>query len=334
MNYPKAEIKPVPIKPHVVGKQLSDLSVVAYYPKYWDIKPDPTDEAFWSGDMLRALIPLLGNVTFAEVDSGIIEDNKGYFDPLDDVSFDIGWEVCARPKRKIAKWVFGMVSDFVGREDAMDKWMADGHLDAVFTLRCVSQRLREQCAKYKLPLYSFPYFVVGERPYNADKNIDAAMIGTRGKGYNWRQKMYPVLAKMSNAYEMLLHEAGGKNGRIPYTEYMETMGRIKYFFSGGVDDGDWDTAQIPAKHIEACAAGACLVSPTLPMMDSCGFIDGVNFIQLNNVNEIPDILSSDAWREISKAGYKLINERHSVEARAQQILETCYGKADSSLCLS
>ena len=145
--------KDVLIRPVVRGRKFSNVEVVAYYPKYWDLKPDSTDEAFWSGDMLRTMIPLLGNVTFVEADSGTFEEGRGKFEPLDDTDFDIGWEVCANPTRKIAKWVFGIVSDFVGREAAMDSWFQGGHLDAMFTLRCMSQKLKNMCRKYGLPLY-------------------------------------------------------------------------------------------------------------------------------------------------------------------------------------
>lgn len=314
-------IKPVPIKAAIKGRQFSDLSVVAYYPKYWDIKPDPTDEAFWSGDMLRAMIPLLGDVTFVETDSGTFEEGRGNFEPLDKTDFDIGWEVCANPTRKIAKWVFGIVSDFVGREKAMNSWFQGGHLDAVFTLRCVSQRLQDMCKKYELPLYSFPYFVVNKQEYLKEKTIDAALIGTRGTGYNWRQKMYPVLRDLSSKYNVLIHDANSKATRIPYVEYIQTLRKVKYFFSGGVDDGDWDTAQIPAKQIEACGAGACLVSPDLPMNRASGFIDDETYVMLKGVSEIPDILASDRWKTLAPAGQDLVNERHTVEARAKRILE-------------
>lgn len=321
MNYPKAEKRAIKTRVVVWHKRFSDLRVVAYYPSYWQLKPDPTNEAFWSGDLLRALIPLLGHVTYAEAAQGIIEDGGGYFDPLDDTSFDIGWEVCARPKRKIAKWVFGIVSDFVGREDAMDKWFKDGYLDAIFTLRCVSKRFREMCVKYNLPLYSFPYFIVDKQAYIKDKTIDAALIGTRGDGYNWRQKMYPVLKDLSSKYNILIHQASSsKANRIPYLEYIQKLRTIKYFFTGGVDDGDWDTAQIPAKQIEAAGAGACVVTPDLPMNESCGFIDDKTYIKLNDISEIPAILASDRWRRTSKAGQNLVNVRHTVEKRAEQIL--------------
>jgi len=250
----------------------------------------------------------------------VFEEGRGKFETIGDIDFDIGYEVCANPTRKIARWVFGFISDFKGRETAMESWFRGGHLDAIFTIRNVSQKLRALCRKYDLPLYVSPYFITRKQDYVEDKPIDAALIGTRGKGYNWRQKMYPVLQELSSKYNVLIHDANSKAGRIPYDEYIQTLRTVKYFFSGGVDVGQWDTSQIPAKQIEACGAGACLVTSALPMNEICGFIDDETFIEIRDVFEIPEILASDRWKRISRAGQDLVNERHTAEVRAKHIL--------------
>ncbi|GAI41069.1 unnamed protein product, partial [marine sediment metagenome] len=41
----------------------------------------------------------------------------------------------------------------------------------------------------------------------------------------------------------------------------------------------------------------------------------------DSLDEIDDIIASDRWREIAPAGQKMVQERHMIENRRDQILK-------------
>ena len=99
------------------------------------------------------------------------------------------------------------------------------------------------------------------------------------------------------------------------SEYESAVRRTKYYITGGT----WDF-EIPAKCIEVMNLGACLVCPEMPKAAEYGLVNGVTYIKLNSVEEIPAILASDRWEQIAPAGQRLVQERHTVHVRAKQII--------------
>ncbi|GAG89906.1 unnamed protein product [marine sediment metagenome] len=133
-----------------------------------------------------------------------------------------------------------------------------------------------------------------------------------------RQKLKHFFSaqQFSNRSDIIVGTGSRDRYSLSDGAYHDRLSRVKYFFSGGIYD-----KFIPPKYFEICNYGACLVSPELPLMRECGWIPNVNYIKLENVNDIFDILESDLWERVGKAGRELVQSRHTVEQRAETLMK-------------
>ena len=67
------------------------------------------------------------------------------------------------------------------------------------------------------------------------------------------------------------------------------------------------------------------------MMKEAGFVDGETYIKINSVDDIPAVLESDAWETVGQAGRAMVQQYHSIEARAREIANA-YIEEIESMC--
>jgi len=296
---------------------MSDKLKVVFYRHDAPVR-DGYDHNFFDFAIWKALPELLGDVTRVELDCSYIRvgtDDKGYFDPIDG-EFDIAYSDKCAPTRKPGKFYFAFQSDWRNEEPRISKWLQVAKPDVLFNLYSPAQTLIDACAQYNVRYEYTPWFIVDKQPWVEDKVTAAMSTGAIGNHYMWRRDIVNKLLSLKRSDIIAVEKM-----ELTYDAYLSKLCQTKYYCSGGSDDDVPEIASIPHKFIEVCNYGCCLVSPHMPFMERAGFVDGETYIKLNSVEELPSILASDRWKTIGRAGQLMVQERHTVQARAAKILE-------------
>jgi hypothetical protein len=277
---------------------------------------DGYEHNFFEYAVWRALPELLGDATRVDVDCRFYDvglTDGFYFDPIPG-DFDIAYSDKCVPTRKPAKLYFSVQSDWRNEETRITGWMERAKPDLLLNMYSPAQTLIDACKKCGVRYEYAPWFVVDMPPENYDRPIVAMDTGAMGSHYLWRLKIAEKLRSLKRS-DIIVSEKLG----LTYNQYLAKLSQTKYYCSGGSDDDIPEIASIPHKFIEVCNYGCCLVSPHMPFMERAGFIDGETYIKLNHVDELPTILASDRWKKIGRAGQVMVQQRHTVEARAELI---------------
>ena len=59
----------------------------------------------------------------------------------------------------------------------------------------------------------------------------------------------------------------------------------------------------------------------MPKMRELGFEDGVSFCKISSLEQIDKLVESDTWKTIGKNGRDLVAKRHTVVARAAELMK-------------
>lgn len=238
--------------------------------------------------------------------------------------FDIAYIQKPRlPKggKRPAKFIYSFVSDYLGNEDKTKEWMLKVKPNLLGCLQYCPNELIEFGKSIGCKVELMPWFVINKEPYVEEKTITGMCTGCVDGPYEKRKMLYNYLMGL-NRKDIIL--SGGSFGNYPLSneEYNSKIKKTKYYFSGGIYD-----RFIPPKYYEVCNSGACLVSHDMKEMERCGFIDGETYIKIFNMKDVNNIINTDRYKEIGKAGQKMIHEKHTVEVRANKIIEIFNGAA-------
>lgn len=238
--------------------------------------------------------------------------------------FDIAYcQLFEVPRARPAKWIYSIISDYISMEVVLEDFLVRTKPDVMISLQYPldpppgKPNLVEQCANHGCKVVFLPWFnAENMRFWNPDKDVVAMCTGKIGGTYPWRDKIYKYLQQLGRSDVILSGNPHGSSFRLSDDEYRDALGRCRYYITGGIYD-----IQIPPKYYEVCNHGATLVSPELPMMEEAGFIDGVTYLKLDNLEQIPDILESTRYDEIGFLGQGMVQAQHSIEQRAKDIAD-------------
>lgn len=189
-------------------------------------------------------------------------------------------------------------------------------VDAYFTS---DSSLGEHAPSIKNKLYYWLWFV-NEEEFNhhgLPKDTDILLSsGNFMPAYQWRNQVFPVL-KGHFRYVELKHFLQAEPGkRFIGKEFSKLFNRTKLVPTCGAYN-----QTLVLKHIEIPASYACLVTEGTPVIQAMGFEDGKNCIFATPetiVSKVSYYLENPAaMEEITRKGYELIHEKHSLNQRTQ-----------------
>lgn len=237
-----------------------------------------------------------------------------------ETEFDLAYcQLFEVPKRRPAKIIYTILSDYLGMQDVLEDFLMRARPNFLISLQYPNPDLAVQCEKYGCKVIMLPWFNERNNQAFGTKTITAMCTGKMGGTYPRRDEIFKALEALNRQDVVLSGITDPTKGhafKLTNEQYQQALASTKYYFSGGIYD-----FQIPPKYFEVCNYGACLVSPPLPQMEACGFVDGQTYIKLDSDEQIPGILDSEAWMKIGLAGQAMVHKRHSMQQRAKDILE-------------
>jgi len=289
---------------------------VASYYKYVVVEQEGLGNANYHTDIIgKKLQQLLGEATFVGRMPGADSRDVRQYDILDG-DFDINHlQLFDLPHKRPKGFVYTTISDYLRLEPELDRWLNKVRPDVLFPLQHYRQDIINHCERYNCKCVLLPHFLIKKPPYIKEKKITAYMSGAWGMNYPLRTTIARYLKNLNRKDISINMTNDQHNYAFTDKEDHTNLSVSKYVFSGGVYD-----FQIPPKYFDICNCGACLVSFDMPMMAECGFVDGKTYIKLNSLEDIDQIIASGRWREIAPAGQKMVQGRHMIEKRAEQIL--------------
>jgi len=249
--------------------------------------------------------------------------------------FDVAYvQLFDLPTHKPAAFVWSILSDYIRMENTLDQWLAAAEPDLLISLQyplippktlpwlpfgVVLPDLVSQCESHGCRAISLPWFNELNQPVAAiPKPITAMCTGKVTSSYPFR---YMASSYLTNLHRDDIVVSVGRSPddfALTDEQYQLRLRTSRYFISGGIYD-----FQIPPKYFEVCNYGACLVSHGMPLMESCGFIDGETYMQVGYTpGEIGRVIEDEeSWRRIGIAGQRMVHKHHSMAMRAREIAE-------------
>lgn len=257
-------------------------------------------------------------------------DVKRWAPPAGD--FDVAYvQLFDIPNRRPGRFVWSMISDYVGMENVLEAFLAavgpnllislqyplspPGIIDTMPTLRL--QNLVQQCAKYGCDVVYLPWFNRENVPNRQEvRTIPAMCTGKISGTYPRRDAVFRHLEKLRIPGAIVSGNPEGSDMKLSTEEYREALYRCRYYFTGGIYD-----FQIAPKYYEICNYGACLVTFPLPMLEESGFINDQTCIVIESLAQVQGIIESPLWRRIGPCGRRMVQMRHNMKWRARDIAE-------------
>lgn len=253
---------------------------------------------------------------------------KDSFDRTDydvvDGEFDIAYcQLFEVPKTRPAKWIYSIISDYISMESVLEDFLARTKPNVLISFQYPlnppegKPNLVHQCEAHGCKVVWLPWCNAIREPIShVERDIPAMCTGKIGGTYPNRDAIYKALEAMGRSDIVLSGNPHGSTFDLSDDGYHDALRRCRYYFSGGIYD-----IQIPPKYYEVLNYGATLVSHELPMMAEAGFIPDLTYIRLENLSEIPDIISSDKYKTIGPQGKVMVDTNHGLEARAMDIAD-------------
>ena len=264
---------------------------------------------------------------------GVSSWDGGNYD-VPDVGADIAYcQPFECPKRRPADFVWTAISDYIGLyEHHLERFLMEVQPDLVVSLQypleppetiaTVPQlgtlpNLVDQCARHGCKVVYLPWVnAVNIETYNAEKQYAGMCTGKMSGTYPFRDATWHYLQKLDRRDVVLSGNPTGSTFSLSDEDYRKCLASTKYYFTGGIYD-----LQIPPKVYEVMNYGACLVCHDMPMMEASGLIPGETYLRIESVEQIPEVLEREDWREIAPRGQAMVHARHSVSARAKDFVK-------------
>ena len=247
-------------------------------------------------------------------------DRKDY--DIEGGPYDIAYcQLFEVPTSRPADWIYTIISDYISMEGVLEDFLERTRPNLMISFQYPldpppgKPNLVEQCSRYDCKVLFMPWF-------NADNKVDSGLYrdvaamctGKMGGTYPFRDSVYKYLEKLNRDDIVLSGNPNGSVFPLSDKDYQNRLNRCRYYITGGIYD-----IQIPPKYYEICNYGATLVSPELPMMKEAGFVDGKTYIKIDKVDDIDEVIKSDAWKTIGPAGRDMVQQNHSITGRAREI---------------
>jgi hypothetical protein len=234
-----------------------------------------------------------------------------------DKKYDIAYcQTYAVPKTRPADFIYTFLSDCIGYEKMIKNWISSVRPNLICMLQDMPGDLIDFADRHGCIVELMPWFVCNNPEYR-EKDVEGMCSGCLNpKHYPRRRAIYNYLAEKKFDGVVLSGSSEFGHYRLSNEEYVDTIGRSKYYLSGGIYDN-----LIPPKYYEACNWGCAMISHEMSFMEKCGFVDGETYIKIVELSDIDNILYTDRYLEIGKNAKKMVQERHTVKERARQILE-------------
>ena len=269
---------------------------------------------FWEHGIGVALPAAVARVLNASLDLVPMESGSGYLVYDTDIAFcqlfDRGY--LKRPGR----FIYTVVSDVIGYTKPITDWIEAMRPNLLLCLQTIDPNVVKFCTDRGCAVQFFPWFVL-DAPQIKPKTVYGMCTGcTDPAVYPRRNQIASYLngLKRDDVVVSCSHTFG--NYKLNNEEYIDRLARCRYYFSGAIYD-----KYIPPKYYEVAANEACLVTFHVPGMEELGFIDQVTCKVIDRLEDIEPILSSDSYVEIGRAARNMVMKRHSVEARAEQLVK-------------
>jgi hypothetical protein len=237
------------------------------------------------------------------------------------------------PHRRPSGFVYSIISDYIGMEDVLEDFLSQVKPNVMISFQYPLEppedlpglpqlgklpKLVEQCGAHGCKVVYLPWFNAEfVDMYDGDKDITAMCTGKMSGTYPFRDMAYRHFEKLGREDIVISGNPTGSTFRLSDEEYRDCLSRCRYYVSGGIYD-----LQIPPKYYEVCNYGACLISPEMPMMEASGFVNGETYLKAETMDDVMRIIADpDRWREIGRAGWKMVQQRHSLPQRAWDIAE-------------
>ena len=290
---------------------------------------------YWERDVGQLLQQELADVLDAECHTQPRPHGKDSFDrhPYEPLAgnYDIAYcQLFEIPTRRPADIVYSIVSDYIGMEDVLEDFLLQVEPDLMISFQYPMRppvvidglpqlgrlpNLVEQCESHGCKVVYLPWFNTQNIPiYEQEKPIAGMCTGKMSGTYPFRDAAWRYMQAMNRPDVILSGNPTGSTFSLSDEDYRRSLATTRYYFSGGIYD-----IQIPPKYYEVCNYGACLVSPSMPMMEASGFVPHETYLPIESIHEIPEILERDDWKRIAPAGQRMVHERHNIRQRAEDI---------------
>jgi hypothetical protein len=286
------------------------IKIVSYYKK-----ASPGEHfTFWEDGIGLALPKQIAAILQGECECIAIRD-KGKYKPVRET--DIAYcQLFNRPKKRPARFVYAVVSDVVGNEAPLKKWINKVRPNFLLCLQTLDPDIVNFGKERGCSVEMFPWFVL-EQGLDKPKDLTALCTGcTDPVIYPKRKAIAEYLAAMNRNDVVVSCSTTFGKYRLSNDEFISSLSRCKYYLSGAIYD-----KFVPPKYYEAAACGACLVTFTVPGLESLGFVNGETCAIINSLDEIEGVLASDLYKTAGPKAKALVASKHSLQARAEWVVE-------------
>jgi len=191
----------------------------------------------------------------------------------------------------------------------------------------IRDKFYESYPEYKNKMIWVPHCINPTiyKDYNLAKDISLLMIGAVNDTYPLRQT---ILKSYKRNSDLIYHEHPGYQPLEKFKEsffyinekYAKEINRAEIFFTCP------SIFNYPLmKYYEVLACKSLLLAPTFKELEDLGFIPGIHFVAINEYNfkeKARYYLNNDYERKkIVCQGHKMVHQNHTIQIRAQQLVE-------------
>ena len=270
---------------------------------------------FWEDGIGVALPTKVAQILNADLSLVPMDGKSGYDHiPEGDIAFCQLFDIPYT--RRPGRFVYTVVSDVVGYTAPLLSWVDKMRPNLLLCLQTIDPNVVKFCADRGCVVQSFPWFVLNA-PEVRPKTVYGMCTGCTDPAVYPRRNQIASYLNGLNRSDVIVscsHTFGSY--KLNNEEYVDRLARCRYYFSGAIYD-----RYIPPKYYEVAANGACLVTFYVPDMELIGFVDQVTCKVINQLEDIVPILLSDSYVEIGQTAKSMVMKRHSVEARAEQLVK-------------
>jgi hypothetical protein len=295
---------------HYLKGDSNMVKIASYYKK-----AHPGEHfTFWEDGIGLALPKKIATILQSECECIVIRD-KGKYKPVQES--DIAYcQLFNRPKKRPARFVYTIVSDVVGNEVPLKKWIDKVRPNLLLCLQTLDPDIVKFGRERGCSVEMFPWFVIG-MGIDKVKDLTALCTGcTDPVIYPKRKAIADYLVSMNRNDVVVSCSSVFGNYRLSNDGYADSLSRCKYYFSGAIYD-----RFVPPKYYEAAACGACLVTFPVPGLEELGFVNGVTCAVINSLDEIEEVLASDLYITVGPQAIAMAESKHSLQARAEWVVE-------------
>jgi len=229
--------------------------------------------------------------------------------------YDIAYcQLYAVPKHRPAEYVYTFVSDYY--ESQLKSWTKLVRPNLVCFLQEVPRDFEAFASDLGIKCAFIPWFVESVPEWNPDRDVSVMCSGCVNHNYPLRRIVSQYVATKKFPKSVVSCSSTFGNYALTTDEYERALASAKYYASGGVFD-----RLVPPKYFEAAAAGAAIITFDMAKLGELGFEDGVTCCKIRSLEQIDALIESDAWKTVGKNARDLVAARHTVAARARDLLK-------------